>query len=100
MGGFLKKFAPMMGAFLGHPSTCYGYLFRNFTSTWDKKWPFSFKITQFWPIMGGFYANFAPMMGAFFMICVMGCTSVAISQASTPLPSGVNLEPRGLQQGV
>ena len=48
------------------------YLFGNFTSTWGKKWPFSFKMTQFLPIIGGFYANFAPMIGAFFDICRRG----------------------------
>ena len=68
MGGFLKKFAPMMGALLGIPAPMMGYLFGNFTSTWGKKWPFPFKMTQFLPIMGGFYANLAPMMGAFIVI--------------------------------
>ena len=80
MGGFLKKFAPMMGAFWGHPSTYHGYLSGTFTSTLGKKWPFSFKMTQILPIMGLFYANFAPMMGyATEGACVAGCTSVAIS---------------------
>ena len=68
-GLVFEKLCTYDGYFLGHPSTYHGYLFGNFTSTWGKKWQFSFKMTQFLPIMGGFYANFAPMMGAFFAIC-------------------------------
>ena len=73
----MKKFAPMMGAFscvFEHLSTYHGYLFGNFSSTWGKKWPFSFKITQFLPIMGGFSENFAPMMGAFSATRHGGCS--------------------------
>ena len=89
MGGFVKKFAPMMGALiLGHPSTYYGYFFWNFTFTWGTKWPFPYKMTQFLPIRGGFSINFALVMGVFFSlfategIFIMGYTFIAISWVS------------------
>ena len=64
-GWVFEKVCIYDGCFSGHPSTYHGYLLGNFTFTSGKKWPFSFKKTQFLPIMGGFYANFAPMVGYF-----------------------------------
>ena len=50
MGGFVKMFAPIVGAFC-HPSTYYGYLFGNVTLIWSTKWPFSFEMSRLLPIM-------------------------------------------------
>ena len=54
----MKKFAPMVSAFLSIPPPTfqeYLYLLANFFSTWGKKWPFSFKMPQFLLFMGGFH---------------------------------------------
>ena len=65
MGGFLEKFAPMMGAFWGIPAPIVGTFLEILPKVGVKKWLFPFKMPHFLPIMGGFCVNFAPMMGAF-----------------------------------
>ena len=38
MGGFVKKYAPMMGVFFSIPALIMGTLvFKNFTTAWAKK---------------------------------------------------------------
>ena len=63
MGGFVKKFASMMGVFFQVLASQHlsWVPFLEILPLLGKKWPFSFKMTKFLPIMGGFSADFAPM---------------------------------------
>ena len=51
------------GCFFEHPSIIMRTFQEILLPLGVKKWPFSFKMTQFLPIMGGFSPSFAPMMG-------------------------------------
>ena len=69
---FVKKFKPILWAFF----LCFvSSQHLLWVPSWEfnfnrgKKWLFSFKMTQFLPIMGEFFANFAPMMSVFLEIC-------------------------------
>ena len=98
VGWGFEKVCTYDGCYSEHSSTYHRYIFGNIISIWGNKWQFSFKMTQFLPIMGRFSTSFAPLMGVFFMICRGGCPRCGPHIRSN-FPSGYP-PPRGPSGGT